>query len=175
MQPAKQQRKKKEKIPAEQVEPSRRSERPRKEVSYCEFDKPVRKRVAVDHSQRIAVGCLTKQLNDCSSALFDRTARLQAVALDSETAEKLRAEMESKRSTTSKGGKGRGPIDSGKGVRIQVGPAGCKPGSQWQQTVHCCCSCSVQCWRDLCAGSKPISPLLLVPCRVAASMTPSTE
>jgi hypothetical protein len=47
-------------------------------------------------------------------------ALLQAVSLDAETAEKLRAEMESKRSSSGKGGKGRGPVDSGKGVRIQV-------------------------------------------------------
>lgn len=44
---------------------------------------------------------------------------MQGMSLDAETAERLRVEMESKRGS-SKGGKHRGPVDSGKGVRIQV-------------------------------------------------------
>ncbi|WIA12111.1 hypothetical protein OEZ85_012185 [Tetradesmus obliquus] len=96
--PAQKQRKKKEKS-AEPQEASRRSERPRKEVSYCEMDRPVGQ----------------------ARAPVDYTERIKAVSLDAETAEKLRAEMESKRSTSGKGGKGRGPVDSGKGVRIQGG------------------------------------------------------
>lgn len=42
------------------------------------------------------------------------------MSLDAEQAERLRLEMEAKRSGSSKAGKQRGPVDSGKGVRIQV-------------------------------------------------------
>ncbi|KAF6256097.1 zinc-finger domain of monoamine-oxidase A repressor R1-domain-containing protein [Scenedesmus sp. NREL 46B-D3] len=96
--PVPKQRKKKEKS-AEPQEASRRSERPRKEVSYCEMERVVGK----------------------EKAPVDYTERIKAVSLDAQTAEKLRAEMESKRSSLGKGGKGRGPVDSGKGVRIQGG------------------------------------------------------
>lgn len=41
------------------------------------------------------------------------------MSLDAETAERLRLEMEAKRGS-GKTGKQRGPVDSGKGVRIQV-------------------------------------------------------
>ena len=46
-------------------------------------------------------------------------AALQGMSLDAETVERLRLEMESKRGS-GKAGKHRGPVDSGKGVRIQV-------------------------------------------------------
>lgn len=47
---------------------------------------------------------------------------VQAMTLDQETAEQLRKEMASKKGSSDgkSGGKKRGPVDSGKGVRIQV-------------------------------------------------------
>jgi hypothetical protein len=42
------------------------------------------------------------------------------MTLDKDTAEQLRKEMESKKGSSKSGGKARGPVDSGKGVRIQV-------------------------------------------------------
>jgi hypothetical protein len=54
--PAPKQRKKKEKS-AEPQEASRRSERPRKEVSYCEMERVVsREKAPVDYTERIKVG-----------------------------------------------------------------------------------------------------------------------
>jgi hypothetical protein len=46
--------------------------------------------------------------------------------------------MESKRSTSGKGGKGRGPVDSGKGVRIQVSQQckRCNSSRQQQPLAH---------------------------------------
>jgi len=49
---------------------------------------------------------------------------LQGITLDQDTAEQLRLEMADKRGGSKSGGKPRGPIDSGKGVRIQVRACG---------------------------------------------------
>eukprot|EP00775_Hariotina_reticulata_P001683 gene1683-2027_t len=95
----KQPRKKREKLPAEAVE-ARRSGRERKEVNYAEFD-------------RASKG------EGPARPPVDYTERIKACTLTSEEAEKLRVEMESKKGRA--GGKARGPIDSGKGVRIQGG------------------------------------------------------
>ncbi|KAF8071208.1 Cdca7l [Scenedesmus sp. PABB004] len=96
--PARKKRDKKEADPDIPVE-TRRSERPRKEVSYLEFERGPRvEREPVDYSERI-----------------------KAMTLDAEAAERLRAEMEAKRAEGPKGGKSRGPVDSGRGVRIQGG------------------------------------------------------
>jgi hypothetical protein len=78
-------------------EEKRRSSRPRAEVDYKE----------------------TIKLEGRPREPVDYTERLQAIQLDQETAEKLRAELAS-REPGKQGGKRRGPVDSGKGVRVQV-------------------------------------------------------
>jgi hypothetical protein len=111
-------------MPAEAVE-ARRSGRERKEVNYAEFDRAPKgegvSRPAVDYTERIKViaGAVWVRLD--SLIVSQRCACVQACTLTSEEAEKLRAEMESKKGRA--GGKARGPVDSGKGVRIQVSSA----------------------------------------------------
>jgi hypothetical protein len=75
----------------------RRSQRPRQEVNYCDDVKLERVREPVDYSGKI-----------------------KAIQLDEETAEKLRQQANARLGSSEKHGKKRGPVDSGKGVRIQV-------------------------------------------------------
>lgn len=59
---------------------------------------------------------------------------LQGITLDQDTAEQLRLELAEKRGSNSSksGGKARGPVDSGKGVRVQVSCA----GANWTMAVR---------------------------------------
>lgn len=86
---------------AEPVSPSdmRRSDRPRTAVNYCEDVRPER----------------------AAGPPKDNTHRIEAVQLDHETAERLRLEAEERRANAKISGKSRGPVDSGKGVRVVVG------------------------------------------------------
>lgn len=101
--PAKKTREKRKK-PDAPADPNdlRRSGRARTEVNYAEDVRPER----------------------APAAPKDYSERLAAVQLDEETAEKLRLEMEQKRVAAGPkkptAAKKRGPIDSGKGVRVQV-------------------------------------------------------
>jgi hypothetical protein len=90
--------------PAEGEAEVRRSQRPRAEVSY------VYKEERGEGGGREPV---------------DYTEKIKALQIEAEEAEKLRAELEAKRSTDGDkkargGAKSRGPKDSGKGVRVQV-------------------------------------------------------
>lgn len=90
----------------------RRSQRPRNEVSYVYKDER-------EGSTRDPV---------------DYTEKIKALQLDAEAAEKMRIELEAKRSAEDgdkkpkAAGKNRGPKDSGRGVRVQV-----------RLCRHCCC------------------------------------
>lgn len=95
----KRQKRAKSVIPAESIE-RRVSSRDKKAVNYCELE--------------------TKTARE-PKAPVDYTQRLQGITLDQDTAEQLRLEMADKRGGSKSGGKPRGPIDSGKGVRIQGG------------------------------------------------------
>ena len=84
----------------------RRSSRPRSEVNYAE-------------DLRAPRGTGT------AAEPKDYTERIAAVQLDEETAERLRLEAEARRAekaaaSQEREAKQRGPIDSGKGVRVQV-------------------------------------------------------
>lgn len=132
---AKRQKKAKAAVPEESLE-RRISSRERKAVNYSEMEARTARepRAPVDHSERIKVRhscCTTPHQHSSSAARADTQAccsyiRVQAMTLDKETAEQLRKEMESKKGSSSgkSGGKARGPVDSGKGVRIQVRAAG---------------------------------------------------
>jgi hypothetical protein len=98
--------------PSEPVDPQdiRRSARPRSEVNY-KVDLPIRGEGGAARDP------------------IDYTEKIKQLQLDSNAAEKLRAELEAKRATEgeTKARKAaaskatRGPKDSGKGVRVQVG------------------------------------------------------
>lgn len=125
---AKRQKKAKAAVPEESLE-RRISSRERKAVNYCEMEARTARepKAPVDHSERIKVrhSCCTTPPKHSSSAHGDPAGLLlthyvQAMTLDKDTAEQLRKEMESKKGSSKSGGKARGPVDSGKGVRIQV-------------------------------------------------------
>jgi hypothetical protein len=89
----------------------RRSARPRAEVSY------VYKEERGEGGGREPV---------------DYTEKIKSLQIEAEEAEKLRAELEAKRAGSGDkkergGAKNRGPKDSGKGVRVQVGARGAAP------------------------------------------------
>lgn len=126
--PKKQKRAKK--VPAEgEVVERRVSAREKKPVNYAEVEaRTGEPKAPVDHSARIKVGGLSASgakgiYSNCS--LTSAPALLQSITLDPETAEKLRQDLEAKRAEKKKKGgrKPRGPKDSGKGVRVQVGGA----------------------------------------------------
>ncbi|KAI8468001.1 MAG: zinc-finger domain of monoamine-oxidase A repressor R1-domain-containing protein [Monoraphidium minutum] len=115
-------RPKRKAAPAEPVDPSdiRRSARPRTEVNY---------RVDID-------------IRGEGSARepVDYTEKIKQLQLDSEAAEKLRAEQEARRAEEGgkkarKDAKSRGPKDSGKGVRVQGGRV---YDSKFGVTCHWC-------------------------------------
>ena len=84
----------------------RRSSRPRSEVNYAEDLRPAR------------------GAGGAAAEPKDYTERIAAVQLDEATAERLRLEAEARRAEKAKQAgeakQQRGPIDSGKGVRVQV-------------------------------------------------------
>jgi len=77
---------------------------------------------------------------ECSIA--GASVMLQGITLDQDTAEQLRLELAEKRGSNSSksGGKARGPVDSGKGVRVQVSRAGanCKIGCETSRGLFAC-------------------------------------
>ena len=98
--------------PAEPADPGaiRRSSRPKAEINYAKL-------VDAEREER------------APREPVDYEERIKGLALDSEAAETLRAELEAKRRTAeerrTKGeGKKAGPKDSGKGVRVQVSATG---------------------------------------------------
>lgn len=120
--PPKRQKKAKAAV-SEQSGERRISSRERKAVNYCELEARTARepKAPVDHSERIKVR--QKQLYGSVSVLagaYSRSGALQAMTLDKEKAEQLRKEMANKQGSSKSGGKARGPVDSGKGVRIQV-------------------------------------------------------
>lgn len=140
---AKRQKQAKAAVSEESLE-RRISSRERKAVNYCEMEARTARepKAPVDHSERIKVrhSCCTTPPKHSSSAHADPaglslTHLVQAMTLDKDTAEQLRKEMESKKQGSSKlGGKARGPVDSGKGVRIQVRPLAA--GQQLLSVAH---------------------------------------
>lgn len=91
------------------------------------------------------------------------------MTLDQETAEQLRKEAADKKGSSKSGGKARGPVDSGKGVRIQVTNHswGCVPGAETAPN-----SCRAP--RPAIGLLAGLTKWLLTPCRVDASTTQHT-
>jgi len=165
--PAAPPRQKRQQVDAANLEPTRRSSRPRTEINYAQIlaDAERAPREPVDYTERIKL-----------------------LQLDAEAAEKLRLEMAARRSGSGDkvrgDSKSRGPKDSGKGVRVQVrvrvvvwhARMACLRRGIPRRAEACAC-CLLRFDRALklttgCARSHDTPPRPLSPTRVDASTTP---